>query len=161
MALLHRVTDQRVVRLQIKNVELVDAGRDQQERLFIDLGSERFVLDQLKQLVFKNNRTFGRCHIASHLEQTLVRHGHMALLDVVQQVFQAFGDTFALGFNGFLLGLGIERQEITGRRGCCPLLHRKAHPGTGFLVRIYRIGQTHQGAGIKQVVGRRHGGSWI
>ena len=38
MALRHGIADQRIFRLQIQDVELVDAGRDQQKGLFKDLG---------------------------------------------------------------------------------------------------------------------------
>ena len=126
VALCHSVADQRVLGLQIQNVKLVDARRNQQERLLVDLASQRFVLNQLKQLVLKNNCTFGGRHVFTDFKLALIRHRHMALAHVVHQVFEALGNALALGFNCLLLRIDVESQKITGRRGGQPLLDGKA-----------------------------------
>jgi len=147
------ITDQGILRLQVEDVELVDAGRHQQKGLFIDLGGERLVFDQLEKFVFIDHGALGGGHVLAHLEQALVGHRDMALLHVVHQVLDAFGDALALGVDGFLLGLGVERQEVArGGRGH-PLLHRKTDAAAGFGVGVHRVGQAHQGAGVEQVGG--------
>ena len=81
----------------------------------------------------------------------------MALLHVMQHVLHALGNALAFGFNGFLLGVGIEGQKIAGRAGRQPLLHGKADAGAGLGVSLYRVGQPHQGARIEQVSRCREG----
>jgi hypothetical protein len=115
-------------------VELVDARRHQQKRLLVDLGGQRLVFDELEQLVLKHHGTFGGRDVFAHLKQTFVRHGHMALLQVVHQVLHALGNAFALGFNGLFLCLCIQGQEIAGRGGCHPLLDREADTAFGLFV---------------------------
>ena len=151
VALRHGVTDQRVVGLQVKNVELVDAGRYQQEGFFVNLGGQRLVLDQLEKFVLEHHCAFSGCHVLADLKHALVGHRHMALLHVVQQVGQALGNTFTLGVYGFFLRLGIERQKVAGRRGGHGLLYRKTHAGPGFLIALHRVGQPHQGTCVEQV----------
>ena len=151
VALRHGVADQRVFGLQVQDVELVDAGRHQQKRLLEHLGGERLVFDQLEQLVLEHHRAFGGGHVFANFKQALVRHGHMALLQVMQHVLQALGDALALGVDGFLLRVGIEGQKIAGCAGRHPLLHGKADAGAGFGITLHGIGQAHQGAGIEQV----------
>ena len=113
VALADGVANQRVLGLQIEDIKLVDARWHQQKRLFIDFGSEWLVLKQLEKFVFKHHRTFGGGNVFSHLKQTLVCHGHMALLQVMQQVGDAAGNAFTLGVDGFFLGFGVEAQKIT------------------------------------------------
>ena len=151
VALLHRIADQRVLGLQVQDVELVDAGRHQQERLLIHLGRQRLVFDQLEQLVLEHHRAFGGGHVLADLEQALVGHGHMALVQVVHQVLHALGNALALGVDGLFLGLGIEGQKVAGRGGGHPLLDRKADAAAGLGVGLDRVGQAHHGAGVEQV----------
>ena len=153
--LLHSVADEGVVRLQIKDVELVDARRHQQKGPFVHLGGEGLVFEQLEQLVLIHHRTLGGGHVAAHLEQALVGHRHMALANVVQQVLHALGNALTLGLDGFFLRLGVEGQKVARGHGGHPLLHAKADAGTGFFVALYGIGQAHQRAGVEQVGGRR------
>src|SRR5664279_3522544 len=51
MALGHRVADQRVLGLQVEDVELVDARRHHEQRALEHLVGERLVFEQLEQLV--------------------------------------------------------------------------------------------------------------
>ena len=151
----YRIADQRIGGLQIEDVKLVDARRDQQKRTLVHLGGERFVFQQLEQLVFKHHRTFTGGHVFAHLKNALVGHGHMALLKVVQHVLHALGDALAFGVYGFLLRLGVEGQEVAGRRRCGPLLHRKTNTRLGFVIGVQGFGQSHHGAGIEQIQGGR------
>ena len=157
MALLHRVADERVLGLQIEDVELVDARRDEQEGPLMHLGRQRLVFDELEQLVLVHHRALGRGHVAAHLEQALVGHRHMALAHVVQQVGQPWA-MLSPWFRWLLLRLGIEGQVVARRHGGDPLLYRETDAGTGLGVGFHRIGQAHEGAGIEQVGRCREGG---
>ena len=75
----------------------------------------------------------------------------MPLAHIVQQVLHAFGDALALGFQGFLLGFGVESQEVARRCGRHALLYGKAQAVAGFFIGIDRVGQRHQGATVKQI----------
>ena len=116
---------------------------------------QRLVFKQLKKFVFKHHSAFSGRHVFTDLEQRFVGHRHMALLDVVQQVFQALGNACTLGFDGFFLRFGIERQEVAGCGGGHPLLNGKAHARLGFGGAFDSLGQPHQRAGIEQVGGGR------
>ena len=74
MSLGHDISDEGILGLQIQDVVLVDAGRYQQERTLVDLGRQRFVLDELEQFVLKDHGPLGRRDVATHLEQALVGH---------------------------------------------------------------------------------------
>jgi hypothetical protein len=161
VALADRITNQRVLGLQIEDVELVDARGHQQERLFIDLWRERLVFDQLEKLILKNHRTFGGGHVFAHFKQAFVGHRNVPLLQVMHQVLHALGDALALGVDGFLLRLGIEGQKIAGRSGSHPLLDGKPDASACFLVGFHRVGQPHQGSGIEQIRSGIEGGHGV
>ena len=78
----------------------------------------------------------------------------MALLHVMQQVLDAFGDALALGIDGSLLRVGIEGQEIAWRRGSSPLLNRKLNACLGFGIGLRSLGQAHQGSRVEQINSR-------
>ena len=109
------IANQGIFRLQVEDVELVDARRDHQERLFIDLFGQRLVFEQLKVLVLEHHGAFGGGDVFTDLEDAFVGHRHMALLHVMKHVCQALGNALAPGFDGFFLRLGIERQKVAGR----------------------------------------------
>ena len=160
MALLDRITDERVLGLQVQDVELVDARRHQQKRALVHLGGERLVFDQLEIVVLEHHRTFGGRNVFADLKHALIGHRQMALADVVQEVGHAFGDALALGVDGFLLGFGVERQKVARCARVDPLLNGESHTGAGFGVPLHRFGQGHQGAGVEQIRRcrkRRHG----
>jgi hypothetical protein len=117
----------------------------------VHLGRQRLVFDQLEKLVLEHHRAFGGGHVAPDLEGALVGLRDMALLHVLQQLLHALGDAFTLGREGLLQRLGVERQEVGGRRRVDPLLHREADARPGLLVALHRIGQLHQRAGVQQV----------
>ena len=114
VALRHQMPNHRVIRLQIEYVKLVDARGHQQKWFFKHFGSQGLVFNELKQLILKHHGTFSGSHIAAHFKLAFVGHRYMALLHIMQQVLQTLGNAFALGVNGFLLGIDIEGQEIAG-----------------------------------------------
>ena len=156
MPLADGIANDGVVRLQVQNVELVDAGRHHQKRLFEYLGSQRLVFDELEQLVLENHSAFGGRHVLAHGEQAFVGHGDMTLAHVGQQIGNALSQALALGFNNLVERIGVQCQKIAGRHGCHPLLHRKTHPVACFLIALNRFGHAGQHATAQQVVGRGH-----
>ena len=78
---------------------------------------QRFVFKQLEELVFKDHSAFSRGHVLTDFKLAFVRHGHMALLHVVQQIFYPQANALAAGVDGFFNGIGVQRHEIAGRGG--------------------------------------------
>ena len=154
MALRHHVADERVFRLQVQYIVLIDARRNQKKRLLVDFGRQGFVFDELKQVVFKHHMALGGGDILAHLEQAFVRHGNVALAQVVPQILNAFGNAFALAVNGFLLSIRIQQPRVARCTGRTPLLDGKTNALAGLVVPFQGVGQTHQGAGVEQVNGR-------
>ena len=157
VSLLDRVTDERVVGLQVHDVELVDARRHEQHRPLVHLGAQRLVLDQLEQLVLEHHRAFGGRHIAADLERAFVGLRDMALVQVLPELLQTDGDAFALALQRLVLGLGVEREKVARAGGVDPLLHREADARLGLGVALDRVGHLHQRARIQQVHLRRVG----
>src|SRR3546814_12275293 len=60
MALLDRPSDEALLRRQVQNVEAVDPGREDQERLAEDLFRRGIVLDELKQFGRSEERRVGK-----------------------------------------------------------------------------------------------------
>lgn len=143
--------DERILGLQVEDVELVDAGRHHQQRALVHLGRERLVFDELEKRVLVHHGALGGGHVAAHLEDAFVGHGHMALPHVVQQVGDALGQALALGIDGLLLRLGVEDEEIAGCHGRHPLLHAEADARACLGIGLHRVGQSHQGARVEQV----------
>ncbi|MNS80297.1 hypothetical protein D3C72_1139720 [compost metagenome] len=157
VALLVRIADERVVGLQVEDVELVDARRHQQERPLVHLGGERLVFEQLEIVVLEHHGAFGGGHVAPHFEGALVGHADVALLHVVQQVLDALGDALALRVDGFLLRLGVEGERVAGRGRGHPLLDREAQARLGLVVGVDGLGHAHHGAAVEQVHRSREG----
>ena len=153
MALGHGIADQRVLGLQVQDVKLVDARRDDQERLLVNLCSQRLVFKQLEQLVLEDHRALGGRHVLAHREHGLIGHGHMALAEIVDQVLQPFGNALALGLDSQLLRFGVESQKVAGRTGRCPLLHRETQARHGLGIGTHRVDKCCQRAGLDQVRG--------
>jgi hypothetical protein len=85
----------------------------------------------------------------------------MALLDVVHQVLDTFGNALALGVYSLFLRFGVEGQVVAGGRCGHPLLDRKADAVAGLGVGFYGFGHAHQGAGVEHVDGGGIGGHGI
>ena len=85
----------------------------------------------------------------------------MALAHVVQQVLDALGQALALRGNRFLLGLGVQGQEVAGRHGCHPLFYGKADAFARLGVGLHGLGHTGQGLGVEQVGIRRPRGQGV
>ena len=161
MALADGVADEGVLGLQVEDVELVDARRHQQKRLFVHLVGERLVFDELEILVLEHHRAFGGGDVFADFEHALVGHRHVALLGVVQHVGQTLGQAFALRVDGFLLRLGVEGEEVAGRGGGHPLLDGEADAVLGLGVALGGLGHRHQRARVEQVHRGGKRGQWV
>ena len=106
VALLGRIADERVLRLQVEDVELVDARRHQQERPLIDLLGQRLVLDQLEQHVLVDDRAFAGRDVLADFEAV---SSVCVILpaDVLQQVVHPHLQAFAVRLEQRLLRLRI------------------------------------------------------
>ena len=89
MALFAGEAHERVLGLQVEDVELVDARRHDQQRARRDLLGQRRVLDQLEQLVLEHHRALRQRHVAADLESGLVGDRDAAAPRVFEQVGEA------------------------------------------------------------------------
>jgi hypothetical protein len=151
VALAHQITDQRVLRLQIKDVVLVDARRHKQHRPLVHLGRERLVLEQLEQIVLEHHRAFAGGDVFADFEDAGVGLRDMALLHIAPQVRQPLRDALALGFERLPLRLGVERKVVARAGGVDPLLHRKAHARLGLGVAFDGVRHLQQRARVQQI----------
>ena len=71
------VLDEAVLRLQVQDVELVDPGRHDQERAFVDLLGCRRILDELHQLVLVDHLAGRGRDVLADLEGGLVGHADL------------------------------------------------------------------------------------
>ena len=161
MAFLHQMPHERIGGLQIQNIKLVDARRNHEERLFVHLLGERFVLDELKKFVFKDHRALRSAHIAAHFKLALIRHRHMALANISEHVLHALRDALALRVGGFLQCFGVQRKEVRRRGRCNLLLSGKAQSGFGFFIGLHTIDHLHHRTRIQQIQCRGETGDRI
>ncbi len=154
IALLHRITHQRVLRLQIKDVKLVDARRHDQQRTRVYRFGQRRVLDELKQFVFEHHRTCGRGDIPADFKSGFIGLRNPAFLQVRKQLCNSARQAFTMRVDDFLLRFGIGRQEVRRRQRIDHLLHRKTKLLLDLVRRLDRIDHGSQKACI-ELVGRR------
>ena len=151
VALFDQVTDERVLRLQVEDVELVDAGRHQQERPLVDLLGQRLILDQLEQNALIDDGSFAGRDVLADLEGGLVGLRDLALADILQQVVHPHLQALAIGVEQRLLCLRIQGEEVGRRRGVNPLRHRELDSLAGLGIALHAFGQASQELGIEQV----------
>ena len=120
------------------------------------LGRQRFVFDQLEQLVFKHHRAGAAGDVFADLEHRLIRLRDMAFFQVFQQVLHAHHDALAFRVQRFFQCVRVQRQKVAGAGGVYPLLHRKADAAFAFGVAFHAVGQLHQRARVQQVKLRRY-----
>ena len=161
VTLRHGVADQRVLGLQVQDVELVDAGRHDEEWFLKNLRCEGLVFQQLEEIVLKHHCALGGRDVLAYREHALVGHGYMALAQIVDQVLQPFGNALALGLDRQFLGLGVEGQKVAGRAGGGPLLHRKPQACHGLGIRLHGVDQSGERARLDQMRCRRVGGQGV
>ena len=112
VALLDGVAHERIGRLQIEHVELVDAGRKQDQGPRAYRLRERLVLDQLKQLVLEDHGTGRNRQIAADLESLLVGHRDAAFAEILEQVPHTRRHAVAAGLHRTPDHLGIAGKVV-------------------------------------------------
>ncbi len=130
VALRDGVADQRVLGLQVEDVELVDARRHEQDRPLVHLRRQRLVLDQLEQLVLEDHRALGRRDVAADLERALVGLRQVAALGVVPELVSARAAMLSpLVSIALLCASGLSARKLLGAAAsihCCTAKRMRA-----------------------------------
>jgi hypothetical protein len=135
LALFAGEADERVVGLQVEDVELVDARGHDHERPLRHLFGQRRVLDQLEQRVLEHHRALGHGHVAADFECALVGDRDAAALHVAGQIGQTRLETAAPGFEGELDRIRIGGREIGRAHRVDELAREKARLVLGLGVK--------------------------
>jgi hypothetical protein len=156
MALRYGVFDEGIALAEIEQVVLVDTGRHDQQRGLLDLRRHRRVLDQLDQLVLVDDGARRVGEIAADLEPGFVDPRDPPLLNVLDQVLHAGGETRRAGLDRsadhFRIGGGkvrrahrvdeLARVELQLQPG--PLVHLRLLDELGELPGAEQIGLLEQ-----------------
>ena len=118
-ALRDRPADERLLGIEVENVELVDPRGDNEQRPFMHLGRARLVLDELHQRVAKNHLARRRRHVDAKLERARVRLANpqvaMSRMDVLGQHLQAPHQVLAALGERRAQKLRVGGEEVRGR----------------------------------------------
>ena len=109
----------------------------------------------MEYVVLVNHGTFSGSYVFADFKNTFIRHRDIALAHILQHILQAFAQTFTFGFEGFFLGIRVERQKIAGGHGRYPLLDCKANALAGFFIRLHGFGHAHECVRIERIRCRR------
>ena len=123
----HRMGDERILGLQIEDVELVDARRDHHQRTRRDLRGGGLVLDQLDQLVLEHHVAGRHRQVAADLEGSFVGLADAALLHVAQQVGQAARQALAARRQRLAQRIRVGGGKIRRAHRVDPLPRGEAH----------------------------------
>ena len=115
----HRPANERLLGIEVEDVEFVDPRRHDQQRAFEDFGRGRLVLDQLHQHVAEDHLAGRRGEVDAELERARVGLANaqiaVAGLDVFGQHFQAPHEVLAAFGKRRAQQLRIGGQEVRGR----------------------------------------------
>src|ERR1700680_301773 len=153
MSLVERVANKRAFRLQIENVELVDARRHDQEWPFKNGRRARLVLNQLDQVVFENDRALGGGEILAYDEMRFIGLRKLAACDVSEQVRHAAPQALSITVEQRSLRLRVQQQEIGRCHGSGPLLDEETNAFARFNVGIQRICEFVEMSRTRQIAG--------
>ena len=121
VAALDRPADERIVRPQIEDIELVDPGRNDQERFAVDRLGARLVLNELHHRGLADDRPGAGGDVAAHLEGVHVGlSGAQPVLrvpDVFREPTQSAHQAFAPGLPHFAQHHRIGQREVGRREG--------------------------------------------
>src|SRR6476469_3905740 len=92
-----------VLGLQVENVELVDPGRNEQQRYRVGLRGERRVLDQLDEAVSVDDLPWR--------ESFGIGHSHPTLAQIGNQITQAVSHTAATRLQRLAKSRRVRRQK--------------------------------------------------
>ena len=119
MALVDRPFDERILGLQIENIEPVDPCRKNQQRPLAHRLGRRRVLQELHHLVLVDDLARRRREILPDVEMFQIGHLHIEValvaIQVLHHVRDALKQVLALAFDGRLEDFGIGRREVGGR----------------------------------------------
>jgi hypothetical protein len=87
-----------VLGCRVENVELVDPGRNEQQRYRVGLRGERRVLDQLDEAVSVDDLPLRDGEVLSWRESFGVGHSHPTLAQIGNQITQAVAGGPAISF---------------------------------------------------------------
>ena len=145
--------DERLIRGEVEDIELVDPRRHDQQRLLEHHLGRRGVLDELKQFVLEDHLAGREREVAADLERLGVRLPDLELavpgLDVLGQHVHAAHQVVGVAAQGFAQQLGIGQHEIRGRDRVGDL--SQIELGLVMGVRVEPLGVLHQ------MIGPMHG----
>ena len=118
-ALRDRPSDERLLRIEVEDIELVDPRRHDQERALVDLRRRRLVLDQLDELVAEDDLAGRHRHVDAELERARVRLADAQFafprLDVLGEHLQSADEILAALFQRRADQLGIGADKVRWR----------------------------------------------
>ena len=109
--MLDEEADETVLGLQVENVELVDPGRNEQERYRVGLRGERRVLDQLDEAVSVDDLPLRDGEVLSWRESFGVGHSHPTLAQIGNQITQAVSHAAATRLQRLAKSRRVRRQK--------------------------------------------------
>jgi len=161
VALGQRVTDERVRRLQVENVEPVDTSRNDDKGPLIDLVGAGSVLNQLDDLVLEDDSARCGRDVFAHLESRLVGHRDPALGQVLDEQLEALGQALATGLQRQLLGLRVGHQVVRRAQRVGDLTQRETPLPLAAFVERGRFQRLVQHIHLCQIRARDCFESWI
>src|ERR1700730_4296366 len=109
--MLDEEADETVLGLQVENVELVDPGRNEQQRYRVGLRGERRVLDQLDEAVSVDDLPLRDGEVLSWRKSFGVGHSHPTLTQLGNQITQAVSHTAATRLQRLAKSRRVRRQK--------------------------------------------------
>ncbi len=129
-ALVQEIAHHALARYQVEHVELVNPGRHDDDGFGMDGGLRRRVVDDLEQLVAKDDRPGGRCQVLADLEIVGAGHPHLARLQVAEHQLHAAHQALPVRGEGLANRHRIGPEEVRRRDRIEPLAppERRATP---------------------------------
>src|SRR6476659_3585938 len=120
--MLDEEADETVLGLQVENVELVDPGRNEQQRYRVGLRGERRVLDQLDEALSVDDLPLRDGEVLSWRESFGIGHSHPTLAQIGNQITQAVSHTAATRLQRLAKSRRVRRQKQSRTRRIDQLL---------------------------------------
>ena len=157
VALINQPFDEAVLGLEVKNVELVDPRREDQQRGFVNLIGAGRVLDQLEHAVAEHHFARGGGDVTAKLKGAVVRQlDHQFTIvrfQIRDQVLQTFDKALALGLYRAFKHIRVGGQKIRRRHHRDDLLGKIDQTVLFGRVHVGRVfNGLAQGFGINQVL---------